>query len=96
MTSISSWQAIIVDNEHRSTLRTWLDVHGFKPIGGQDRFKDRAAKQIAMKIWQLIERHGETGYGDKPTAMHPVDYWLAHIEYNDIYDKELYVYAERV
>ena len=43
---------------------------------------------IIRKVRELIERYGETGYGNKPETMDTVEYWLSHLHpYTNIMSK---------
>ena len=39
---------------------------------------------VSRRLIDLINRYGDTGFGDKPQGMCRVEYWLAHIEPNSL------------
>lgn len=74
----------------------WLEVHGFEASMLKTRNK-KASDQlkrtyaqctVAGHIWKLIDRYGETGYGDKPEDMDTVEYWLAHIDFERLKENQ--------
>jgi hypothetical protein len=42
-------------------------------------FKNHFRKTI-WAVTEFIERYGDDGYGDKPSDMNRVEYWLSHIK----------------
>ena len=36
--------------------------------------------ETARRVKELIERYGDTGFGDKPDDMNRVIYWISHLE----------------
>jgi hypothetical protein len=41
-------------------------------------------RRAHLKVLRCIHRYGETGFGDKPPDMCPVEYWLAHLDPEEV------------
>jgi hypothetical protein len=85
----------ITEYEQRTNIiSNWLDAHGFQPSYVRHRSPDKrgiAVRCVASLILSNINRYRETGYGDKPTDMHTIDYWLAHVDFDKM--KELHGFS---
>ena len=49
----------------------------------QSRKYKKQCVTILHEIRDLIDRYGETGFGDKPNDLTPVQYWLQHLPSKD-------------
>lgn len=83
-----TWGSIMT--EHRQLIVAWLEAHGFTPdmVSAQgvrrdnlQRRMDLAVRSVASKVMDLVQRYGETGFGNKPENLTTLEYWLAHIDY---------------
>lgn len=79
----------MMSNERYMTLfDNWLIAHHFEPSmvdcrkKASDTLKWTYAKlAVAGHIWRFIDRYG---YGEKPTEMDTVEYWLAHVDFENL------------
>lgn len=84
------------DIMRREVLMEWLMGHGFEPDMVEVPFfalhstaqqrTQMALRCVAQVIVSLIDRHGESAYGNKPPDMDAVDYWIGHVEFDRLKD----------
>ena len=83
--------------EYNDLLENWLLANGFNAehanIYGNPVISKRthiAKAAIAKNILSLVDRYGPTGFDDKPKDMDVVEYWLAHIDYDNLVNMRFY------
>ena len=73
----------VKDDKESTTVVTVINTHKnayellFKSL---DITSKNIQREIIFDINDLIERYGETGYGDKPDNMNKVTYWSQHLD----------------
>ena len=85
-----------VDGKTVAELKKMLAERLLKTAGNKAALVDRLLTSEPNKntfvnlyfrnthLMVLIQRYGPTGYGKKPEGMSPVEYWLAHVNPEDV------------
>jgi len=57
-------------------------LHSTEP--NQEKIRKRYHQNLFRDVIRMIERYGDDGMGDKPEGMCRVEYWLAHLNPDQI------------
>ena len=57
-------------------------LHSTEP--NQEKIRKRYHQNLFRDVIRMIERYGDDGMGDKPEEMCRVEYWLAHLNPDQI------------
>jgi hypothetical protein len=50
----------------------------------KNAFANLYFRNAHLMVLRLIQSYGPTGYGNKPEGMSPFEYWLAHVDPEDV------------
>ena len=69
-------------------IRQWLTTNGFdleKLHGRMNSKYRRQYSNLCCELLQMIDRYGETGFGNKPEDMSPTAYWVQHLDFERMF-----------
>jgi hypothetical protein len=94
----------MVADKNVGELKTMLHERMLKVSGKKSELKDRLlntlpdrnkaknvyGRNVRMNVMLCIRSHGDDGHGNKPPGMCRVEYWLAHLNPEDVKNGRLY------
>jgi hypothetical protein len=91
------WTLARILNEDHGVIEQWLEMHQFDPNtvrgnGGVLNKRNKAKIYLADRILDMIEKYGETGFGNKPENTDVVLYWLLTSSLSNVLQQRWFVH----